>query len=164
MDLANLETRFRAIARAVVANAQWPPGTNEVVKSAGIGEVTARFGGRLPAEVAGFFSVIGEVSLPDLWNGYFIGPLGWSADLYRDSSPREVRGHGEVVVVASNGGGTLYAIPNTGEVLALPPGGIDDGVYTGPAREVAESFGEFLERLTLAATSGERDPFDPYKS
>jgi hypothetical protein len=147
-----------------------PPGDNSVtVAATDLGTLTAEFGDHLPSDVTEFFSAFTEVSLPDLWNAYFIGPASWSVAVRRAGEPRAVRINGSdvgVIIVASNGGGTLYGIPVAGgAVLVLPPGGIDErGVYESEfARPVAGSFGEFVERLVSAALAGERDPFDPYR-
>ncbi|MCE7010769.1 SMI1/KNR4 family protein [Kibdelosporangium philippinense] len=164
MHLARIEEQLRAIAVAVMDSLPYPPGENTVGEPGGIEELVAEFGGDLPADVVEFFSAIGAVSLPDLWNGYFIGPTSWSSTLRRTGELREVLGHGDVLVVASNGGGTLYAIPRTGEVLVLPLAGIENGVYLGQAREVADSLEDFIDGLINAATSGEWDPFDPDRS
>jgi hypothetical protein len=74
------------------------------------------------------------------------------------------------MIVASNGGGVLYAVPVPagGPVLVLPNAAIEDGIYSADQpmargfRAVAADFTGFLDRLTTAALIDEaRDPFDP---
>jgi hypothetical protein len=172
MDTDLLADRLRSVAQLVTERVVgYPPGDNSVtVAPTDPTTLTTEFGDHLPADITVFFSAFTEVSLPDLWNAYFIGPASWSVALHRGGEPRAVRLDGsdiEVIIVASNGGGTLYGIPVAGgPVLVLPPGGIDEnGVYESEfARPVAHSFGEFLEGLVNAGLAGEWDPFDPYRT
>jgi hypothetical protein len=172
MDTDLLADRLRSVAKLAAERVVgYPPGENSVTAGpADPTALTAEFGDHLPADIIEFFSAFTEVSLPDLWNAYFIGPASWSVTLHRNGEPRAVRLNGsdiEVVILASNGGGTLYGIPvEGGPVLVLPPGGIDkDGVYESKfARPVAVSFSEFLERIVSTALAGEWDPFDPYRT
>jgi hypothetical protein len=172
MDVDLLADRLRSVAKLAAERVVgYPPGENSVtVGSTDPTALTAEFGDYLPADITEFFSAFTEVSLPDLWNAYFIGPASWSATLHRNGEPRAVRLNGsdiEVIILASNGGGTHYGVPVAGgPVLVLPPGGIDkDGVYESKfAHPVAGSFGEFLEKIVSAALAGERDPFDPYRT
>ncbi|MFG1942278.1 hypothetical protein [Nonomuraea sp. NPDC048826] len=112
--------------------------------------VTA-FGGRVPADVLDFFATVGEVSLPDFWNGYFIGPPEWIASVHRDRAPATIRrgsGTTEIMVFGSDGGGTLFAVPvpDGRPVYRLPPGEIAGGCHAGP-ETVAGTFAGFLESL-----------------
>jgi hypothetical protein len=171
MDLVMLGDRLRSVARLAAERVVgYSPGENSVnATPADPAVLTAEFGD-VPADVLEFFGAFTEVSLPDLWNAYSIGPPSWSVALHRNGEPRAVRLDGsdiEVIIVAWNGGGTLYGIPVAGgPVLVLPPGGIDkDGVYESAfARPVADSFGEFVDGLVSAALAGEWDPFDPYRT
>ena len=64
--------------------------------------------GRVPSAVVEFFDVVEEVSLPDVWNGYFLGPVDRVIDAYVDASPRFITVDGEVLevlTVGSDGGG-----------------------------------------------------------
>jgi hypothetical protein len=126
----------------------------------------------VPRKITAFFETITQVSLADLWNGYFIGPPSWSAALHQSAEPRFIRMNGtlqEVLIIASNGGGVLYAAPlPSGEpILVLPNGGIEDGVYdtdqTSGFGPVAANLDDFLQRLIDAALEdGQADPFDPF--
>ncbi|MBA8926115.1 hypothetical protein BC739_003314 [Kutzneria viridogrisea] len=163
-----------AIPRGITRNRG---GENSVVLEGareGIRELRAQFGADLPADVADFFAAVHEVVLTDLWNGYFLGPASWIADVHRVGDPRYVRSRGEtfeVMAVACNGGGVLYVVPlpSGAPVLVLPSARIDNGVYladTAPARgfrAVADDLAGFVEGLVDAAISGESDPYDPYR-
>lgn len=165
MDVARIAEQLRAVADQV-------SGSVTPAAADGLSALTGEVGS-VPDEVTEFFTEVGEVKLANLWNGYFVGPPSWSASLYQAGEPRAFRKDGqetEIVVVASNGGGVLYAVPvSGGEVYVLPPSGIDNGVYDADSfmartfRPVAGSFGEFLDRLAGAALAGEPDPFDPYR-
>jgi hypothetical protein len=74
------------------------------------------------------------------------------------------------VIIASNGGGVLYAAPlPSGEpILMLPNGGIENGIYDTDQTDffgpVAADLDEFLQRLINSALQEESaDPFDPYR-
>jgi hypothetical protein len=170
MDVTLLADRLRAVARLAEASVVgYPPDDNTVdVTPTDPAVLTAEFGD-VPADVLEFFGAFTEVSLPNLWNAYHIGPASWSVTLHRNDEPRAVRLDGvetDVIIVAANGGGTHYGVLVAGgPVLVLPPGGIDkDGVYESEfARPVAGSFGEFVEGLVSAALAGEWDPFDPFR-
>jgi hypothetical protein len=178
MDITNAAEQLEAVTRMVLADFEsehgYPPGDNRVVPASGredLQALEAEFGDRVPVDIAAFFGAVAAVRLPDLWNGYFIGPTIWITDLHKTGEPRYVRSGGEtreVMIVASNGGGVLYAVPVPagGPVLVLPNGAIEDGVYSAdqPVHAVAADFTGFLERLTTAALTEEAcDPFDPYR-
>lgn len=42
----------------------------------------------VPLSVVEFFNAIEEVSLPDVWNGYFLGPVRRVIDPYTNGAPR----------------------------------------------------------------------------
>ena len=112
------------------------------------------FGDRLPAEVKDFFDVVAQLSLPDFWNGYFVGPPSWSVTVHRYREPLMVQLGStriEVLAIGSDGGGTLYVvpIPEGGPVYQLPPSDIDDGVYEPWVAPpiIATGFDDFIEKL-----------------
>lgn len=114
----------------------------------------------LPPGLAALYRVIGEVSLPDIGNGYFIHPLGYLTESVARGMPVQADTQvlaGPVVTFGSDGGGTLYCTPAaSGEVWALPEGEIKNGIYRGgmaAPRLIAASVEEFLDRL-LAEASG----------
>ena len=136
----------------------YPPDRNVVVLALGRG------GSRLsedlkpdavaPPAVVEFFDAVGEVRLPDVWNGYFIGPVSRVIATYADRAPRWLKLHGrqvEILVIGSDGGGALYVV-GTGEdggVLRVEEGAITDGVLGAATddqlRELSTTFAGFLE-------------------
>ncbi|MFI7705827.1 hypothetical protein [Nonomuraea sp. NPDC049480] len=155
----------------------YPPGENVVV-AASPGESAAtlepEFGPRVPADVGAFFDVIAQVSLPDFWNGYFLGPPSWIAGLHRAREPQTVKtgaGEQEVLVFGSDGGGTMYAVPlpEGRPVYKLPSGELRDGCYRHPLGTadsppiIADDLEEFLtvlaDGLESHVANGSPGPF-----
>lgn len=109
----------------------YPPGDNGVSQpeTAGVALVTAA-GPAIPADLGKLYAVVGAVDLPDVGNGFFLHRVAQltGGDL------RQVRGRhdADVVVFASDGGGTRYALatPAGSPVYRLPPGHVVGGVYT----------------------------------
>lgn len=66
----------------------------------------------VPSAVVEFFDLVEELSLPDVWNGYFLGPASRVTATYVDESPRWLAASDgsvrEVLVIGSDGGGALY--------------------------------------------------------
>jgi hypothetical protein len=106
-----------------------------------------------PPALAEFYAEVAEVSLPDVYNGYFIHPVSRLAESIEWGLPVrvEVGSIGDVATFGSDGGGGLFCVALAGgEVYYLPPGRIVDGVYSGgmdvPGR-IATDFADFLRRL-----------------
>jgi hypothetical protein len=102
-----------------------------------------------------FYEVIGEVSMPDVGNGYFIDSpglvIGRAAELRSIEPPLGI----DVLAFASEGGGALYVLPATkaGPVYRLRNCAIRDGVASarhGDIQIVAGDLRAFLERLKFA--------------
>jgi len=92
---------------------------------------------RPAADLIDFYRCIGQVSLPDVGNGYFIGP------------PHEL----DVLVFGSDGGGALYAVPaaKPGPVYRLRECRIKNGIaIAGDIQIVAVDYRTFLQRLQIA--------------
>ncbi|GII27570.1 hypothetical protein [Planotetraspora mira] len=172
MDVDHIIEQLDTVVRALLADFEskygYPPGTNATVLSDGDEELrvlSQQLGAPLPSDISAFFSAIAEVSLPDLWNGYFI-------ELHSSQDPRFIR-HGatiqEVMIVASNGGGVLYAapLPDGRPILALPNSAIQNGIYDADVTgfgPVAANLDEFMRTLIAAALAEDSiDPFDPYQ-
>jgi hypothetical protein len=181
MDAERHVVQFGEVVRTILDVFEerngYPLGENVVVEATRpehLSVLTEEFDGRVPEEVTTFFNRVAEIKLPNLWNGYFIGPTSWVAGIHKAAEPGAVRfdgGDREIMVLATNGGGVTYGRPTEGDsgVFVLPPAGIDDGVYLTDSlmarnfREVAGSFEEFLEELASSALAGAPDPFDPYR-
>jgi hypothetical protein len=102
-----------------------------------------------------FYENIGEVSLPDVGNGYFIHAPRLVAEQAQAGEPRRIGPPVDVDVLAfaSDGGGAFYALPaaKAGPVYRLRECAIRDGV--AEARDVQIVAGDlraFLQRLKLA--------------
>jgi hypothetical protein len=105
------------------------------------------------------YDVIGAVNLPDVGNGYFIHSPRLVVSTYSAAEPRAVSGSsytGEVLIFASDGGGTLYALSAAipASIYRLPPGEIHGGTYTGhhtgtpgAYTDVADDLKSFLNAL-----------------
>ncbi|GAA1293978.1 hypothetical protein Psi02_42300 [Planotetraspora silvatica] len=179
MDVDHIIEQLDNVVRALLADFEskygYPPGTNTTVLADGDEELRAlsqELGAPLPADISAFFGAIAEVSLPDLWNGYFIGPPNWIAELHNSREPRFIR-HGtttqEVMIIAANGGGMLYAapLPDGRPILALPNSAIQNGIYDADVAGfglVAANLDEFMRTLITAGLAEDStDPFDPYQ-
>ncbi|SEL33102.1 hypothetical protein SAMN05414137_107307 [Streptacidiphilus jiangxiensis] len=60
--------------------------------------------------------VISEVSFPDLENGCFVHPASLVADHFREYGAVQIDGEEPAVVFASDGGGHLFALGDSGRV------------------------------------------------
>ena len=121
----------------------------------------------LPSEVREFFTSIDEVSLPDAWNGYFIGPASEVVQRFEHSDPGllavEPAPH-RIVAIGSDGGGSFFALDLDagGAALRISDATITRGVLSGVVREVAPDLDGFLELLAAnvaAVARGEDPPF-----
>jgi hypothetical protein len=131
------------------ANTVGPPAAREAVASlAALRPVPA-------PDLLVFYQSIGEVSLPDVGNGYFIHPPHL---VIGHAQAREPRRMGppvdvDVLVFASDGGGALYVLPaaQAGPVYRLRDYALRDGVADARDAQIAASdLQAFLQRLKLA--------------
>ncbi|HEY2792266.1 MAG TPA: hypothetical protein VGJ28_07925 [Micromonosporaceae bacterium] len=147
-----------AVEHAVSATAVWFEGAfgyplegNEVVGPDPEGvALLAACGPTIPADLLSFYATIGEVSLPDIGNGWFIERAASVAATYASGELRKFAGrHGtDIVAFASDGGCGRFA-------LGCPAGGpvyqIADGCLPEPDDPnhniVAADLSEFLGRL-----------------
>lgn len=134
------------------------PGVNAVGPPAS-GEASASLAVLQPAparDLLVFYENIGEVSLPDVGNGYFIHSPRLVIEHARDGGLRRIGPPFDVGVLAfaSDGGGALYVLPaaEAGPVYRLRDCALLDGVADAQGVEtVAGDLQEFLQRLRLAA-------------
>jgi len=110
---------------------------------------------RPAADLIDFYRCIGQVSLPDIGNGYFIHPADLVARQAADAEPRRIGPPHEldVLVFGSDGGGALYAVPaaKPGPVYRLRECSIKDGIaIAGDIQVVAVDYRTFLQRLEIA--------------
>ncbi|MEH1169684.1 hypothetical protein V6V47_30330 [Micromonospora sp. CPCC 205539] len=128
----------------------YPPDRHTIGDPAGEEELASLAGLRLPGDLLEWYGQVREVSLPDIGNRYFIHEPG----LVAHRQVTMVRGSftADVVVFASDGGGTLFAVGAvTGSpVYRLPAGEIVAGIYRSDDPRfgvVAENLTGFLDRL-----------------
>jgi len=113
---------------------------------------------QVPSVIVDFFDAIEEVSLPDVWNGYFLGPADRVVAAHIEESPRWITIGSElqeVLLVGSDGGGALYcaSIAEPAPVFRVEEPFIRDGVATGLSGQVqllGSSFTAFLDALADA--------------
>jgi hypothetical protein len=100
-----------------------------------------------------FYGSVGEVSLVDVHIGYFLHPKGRLAQAAEWGLPIRVEAPpcGRVETFGSDGGGGFFCVfLEDGRVYYLPPGHIEDAVYSGGLGQpslVAEDLNAFLDRL-----------------
>ncbi|MEU5943738.1 SMI1/KNR4 family protein [Micromonospora sp. NPDC047548] len=128
----------------------YPPGRHTIGGPAGEEELASLAGTRLPGDLLAWYRQVREVSLPDIGNGYFIHEPGLVA--CREVTSIRGRFTEDVVVFASDGGGTLFAsgAVTDSPVYRLPAGEIVAGVYRSDDPRidvVAENLTDFLDRL-----------------
>jgi hypothetical protein len=135
----------------------YAPGKN-FVSDANIDEDRQTCDVVIPTPLQAFYSEVREVSMPDIYIGYFIYPLEIVCRSDCGHPKRvevEIGGNAlneDVVTFGSDGGGALFCISRSnGAIYDLPPGRIDENnVYSAglcQPRLVALSFEEFLQRL-----------------
>jgi hypothetical protein len=110
---------------------------------------------RPAADLSDFYRCIGQVSLPDIGNGYFIHPADLVARQAAHGEPRRIGPPHEldVLVFGSDGGGALYAVPaaTPGPVYRLRECSIKDGIaLAGNIQIIAVDYRTFLQRLGIA--------------
>jgi hypothetical protein len=133
------------------------PGTNAVGPPAAR-EAVASLAALRPApahDLLIFYENIGEVSLPDVGNGYFIHSPRLVIQQAQAGEPRRIGPPVDVDVLAfaSDGGGALYAVPAAegGPVYRLHDYVLQDGVaYARDVQIAAGDLQAFLQRLKLA--------------
>ncbi|MFC7218858.1 hypothetical protein ACFQLX_11870 [Streptomyces polyrhachis] len=96
----------------------------------------------IPSDLTTLYRVISEASLPDVDSGYFIHSPATAAAHFREYGPAPIGGEFVALVFASDGGGHLFAIGDSGRVWrSTTASWLDD------FEVVASSLQEFLEQL-----------------
>jgi hypothetical protein len=151
----------QAVATAVLDFADrygYPPGENAVsAADPTAAALIAAARPAIPAALADFYAAVGAVDLPDIGNGFFLHTASHVAHAHEARDLWRVRGRHEadVVVFASDGGGTQYALatPAGSPAYRLPPDLVLDGIYSSenPHFEVvAPGLPAFLDHLLQA--------------
>ncbi len=120
----------------------------------------------LPDDCRFLFSVIDEISWPDIWNGYFVGPASEVVQAFRDGSPSRIVMDEEerpVVAIGSDGGGAYFVLDSTSlMVLRVSDAVIQYGNLSGNVTLIATSLDAFLEALVenaIAVVNGRAPNF-----
>ncbi|WP_433435435.1 hypothetical protein [Nonomuraea sp. CA-141351] len=97
---------------------------------------------RVRPELQRFYSIIRDISLPDVENGFFIHPAEQVVDGIRGVQPTRVAGaiKDEIVVFGSDGGGALFALNGAGDKIYRLTG----GALVGAEYDVEESGVEII--------------------
>ncbi|PWU45051.1 hypothetical protein DLE60_28895 [Micromonospora globispora] len=136
----------------------YPPGANTVSgPDTTATALIAAVRPAIPAALVELYAAVGAVDLPDIGNGFFLRRASDVAHAHEARDLWHVRGchDADVVVFASDGGGTQYALatPAGSPVYRLPPDLVLDGIYTSedPRFDVAApDLSTFLDRLFQA--------------
>ncbi|MEH0826001.1 MULTISPECIES: hypothetical protein [unclassified Micromonospora] len=144
----------------------YPPGGNAVSEpDTTATALIAAVRPAIPTALVSLYAAVGAVDLPDIGNGFFLHTASHVTQAHEARDLWHVRGRhdADVVVFASDGGGTQYALatPAGSPVYRLPPDLVLDGIYTSedPRFDVAApDLSTFLDRLlqavkTFAASS-----------
>lgn len=116
------------------------------------GDAAIEWSTDLPHDVVDFFKTVDEVSWPDIWNGYFLGPAREIVRCFSEGDPAVVLVGSErrrVVVVGSDGGGSYFVldIDAGGTILRVEEAFVRDGILHGISHPVAPDLRSFLEAL-----------------
>lgn len=121
----------------------------------------------LPPDVASLFGRISEISWPDVWNGYFVGPAAEMIKRKHENEPGSIAIGSDVhdaMQIGSDGGGAYFVfdIDAGGTVLRVSDATVDNGILHGTVTQLAPNLDGFLEALTTnleAVNRGQRPPF-----
>ncbi|MFD5425469.1 hypothetical protein [Streptomyces sp. NPDC127084] len=133
------------LTQAFLPTHGFPPGRNEVILATNdshqatdaLVDLTP-----IPSDLTTLYWVIGEASLPDVDSGYFIHSLTTAMEHFREYGPAPVDGESIALVFASDGGGHLFAIGDSGQVWKSTTASWYDDHEVAAA-----SLQEFLEQL-----------------
>lgn len=115
--------------------------------------ISETFSAKLPEQFAQFYRNCGGLSLRNIHNGYFIVPLHIILKSAELSLPVKISGKnsGNVIPFGSTMGGEMFALrADTGQVVFIPEGLVENGVYYEKDDEIkviANDFYGFLDRL-----------------
>lgn len=136
---------LRALTSLFLETHGFPPGENTVTLAT---DETSKATDALvaltpiPSDLTTLYWVIGEVSLPDVGNGYFIHPASMVAEHFREYGPVQIDDEWPSLVFASDGGGHLFAVTGSGQVWRSTTPDWFDGFEIAAA-----SIQDFLEQV-----------------
>ncbi|MFJ7201574.1 hypothetical protein [Streptomyces sp. NPDC098926] len=102
----------------------------------------------IPSDLATLYWVISEAALPDVDSGYFIHSPATAAEHLREYGPAAIGGESIALVFASDGGGHLFAIGDSGQVWkSTTASWLDDfEVATASLQEFLEQLGQRIAK------------------
>lgn len=103
----------------------------------------------IPSDLTTFYSVVSEAALPDVDNGYFVHPPTMVAEQFRENGSASINGEWSALVFASDGGGCLFAIGDSGQVWKSATAS-----WSSDFDLVAADLQEFLEGLGRRIANG----------
>ncbi|MEV5238493.1 SMI1/KNR4 family protein [Streptomyces cinnamoneus] len=126
----------------------FPPGTNEVRPAARDDQAPARTLAQVslvPADLATFYDIVGDVTWEDVGNGYFVESAGDVLLRLDEYGAVDVGAAHKAsdLVIGSNGGGLFYVVDPGGAVYRTRTASLDE---PGLDR-VADDLRQFLELL-----------------
>jgi hypothetical protein len=154
---ASLTVKVDQLLQTFQSRFGFEPGTNQLGPPA-TEQALASLQAIVPrpaADLIDFYRWIGQVSLPDVGNGYFIHPADLVARQAAGGEPRRIGPPHEldILVFGSDGGGALYAVPaaKPGPVYRLREYSINNGIaLAGNIKIIAVDYRTFLQRLQTA--------------
>ncbi len=132
----------------------YPKGVNRI--SVNVTNKIAKNELSLPDDLASFYSHVHEISLPDVYVGYFVMTLNALARFSKEERiPTHIQRadqHEPIVAFGSTGGGDIFAVPQkTGEpVYFLPSYGVTGATFSAdinPVYVVADNLDAFLKKI-----------------
>ncbi|MFC8869419.1 hypothetical protein ACFUAC_17475 [Streptomyces sp. NPDC057148] len=96
----------------------------------------------VPSDLTTLYWVISEACLPDVDSGYFIHSAATAGQHVREYGPVRIEGESDALVFASDGGGRLFALGDSGQVWKSTTAS-----WTDDFEAAAACLQEFLEQL-----------------
>ncbi|WP_037862977.1 SMI1/KNR4 family protein [Streptomyces sp. NRRL S-340] len=139
------DTALTKLTQSFLSTHGFPPGHNAVTPATDDShQATDALVDRapIPSDLTTLYRVISGASLPDVDNGYFIHSPAKVAEHFREYGPAPMDDESVALVFASDGGGHLFAIGDSGQVRKSTTASWCDDFEV-----VASSLREFLEQL-----------------
>jgi hypothetical protein len=144
-----LNTDLRSFLNSFERIYGYPPDDNKITTVAGGDSASTRQLSTHPAvspALSDFYTVIENVTLPDIGNGYFVHPARHVLDDLTHDGPVRV-GQSGAVIFGSDGGGILFAISPDGTIHRSHTASRDSDF-----KVIATDLHDFLDQLRQAAT------------
>ncbi|MEU8134981.1 hypothetical protein [Streptodolium elevatio] len=151
-EMAQLAAEF---TRGFEATHGFEPGDNYVRLADRQARPSTVCGGALlPVSLADFYSVVGEVGLPDVHYGFFVesveSVLAGAGTVHPTKAARAVEG--DIVVFGTNGGGDLIAMTTDGRVYMMSGASGPWPVLDVDEADIRAAFSDLAEFLAFLRT------------